>query len=966
VIAPPKRGHVGWLQAKPSSNQSAEVARGPASRATSPPVVFLTEQTCGWSEGRKGEDMEAELAGFRPKASLENGLPKPIHMEVKKSLEYQLANTEDSERQGHRLLLSPEEIDSMNFKILAAMHDRQLPFSIPKEHTIELLFFRRIFTRLREQKAHANEIRSRDRRQIQEVPEDVDENIPIQAFQRAMGRLFYVLRDPQGFDAKIYDQNGNNIVGWGEFCFVWKDRKVIVRLSQAERIFLTFDDPQSSYLARIISVVILGTIVASSLGFILSTVPECQDRPEDGSAPKVKPIFSVIENVCLVVFVLEYLVRLCTCWAFRDEVFDKEKLLELATGYDLIELNSPVVRLLKFVLQPQNLIDLAAILPGVVFWLMWLVTGETNDGGGGFVVLRLVRLTRIFRVFRLGKFVEPVVVIGRTVKQSTKALYVLAFNLLLGVVIFGSLMYLMEQGDWDPVSHEYLRRVGTFWNGTHEEEIKGVSPFKSIPHAFWWAIVTSTTVGYGDQYPTTSNGYIVAVVCMVWSLVILALPVGVIGGTFLQVWEDFNKTKKTEAEMLRREMVYVSRAIQRIEPAKVSRLVLLEVWNDDGTCQLLPNSPEDFMGEVKVELELPRDVPIRGRELRLRLESNPHVVKREVAGSIAIRYDWDPVSRETCDSQEEEDAENDSVSTQKLLHGMLRLQVLGASGLINTDWGRNGGTSSPYVMVLCYPTSPAFEDQLQPTVWRTPTAPHTMDPRWGDCFHSFPYLWYLPEHTAEHRARMSDTIGDDTPASARKRSATPVMQSRAARSRTEVVDMLSQLTTGLPKLTASLVQIQEEVQHLSGRVDKLSASLRDKDRIGVEGSGRLVPENQPSIRAGGWYQSPVTSGSLREADHGVKATGLYQSPVTSGSLREAAHGVRATGSPRTPCTPLRVNSDTVGVLRTANNHDQSRSPRSASLALSLKDLGSLVVNGGSLIENTTTPLPNVVGYQPDG
>jgi hypothetical protein len=495
----------------------------------------------------------------------------------------------------------------------------------------------------------------------------------------------------------------------------------------------------------------------------------------------------------------------------------------------------------------------------------------------------------------------------------------------------------MEQGDWDPDSHEYLRRIGTVWNGTHEEEVKGVSPFKSIPHAFWWAIVTSTTVGYGDTYPTTSNGYIVAVVCMVWSLVILALPVGVIGGTFLQVWDDFTKTKKTEAEMLRREMVYVSRAIQRIEPAKVSRLVLLEVWNDDGTCELLPNSPEDFMGEVRVELELPRNAAIKGRELRLRLEPNPHVVKREVAGQLLIRYDWDPASCSTDDGLG--DVEHDSVPTQKLLHGMLRLQVLGASGLINVDWGRHGGTSSPYVMAVCYPTSPAFEDQLQPSVWRTPTAPHTMDPRWGDCFHSFAYLWCIPEHTAEHRALMSGTIDNDDPSSPGRSGA----GTGSSLANSQVVHMLSQLTSSLPKLTSSLAQIQEEVQHLSGRVDRLAASLRDRDRVGVDGSERLALESQTTIRVGGAYQSTSTSGALRE--------------TAMGSIREAAHGIRATASgtsPRSPCNPqCSLNNDAMGALRTTGNIEQN-------MTVSLKEIGSVVINGG------TASLPNAVNHEPNG
>merc|ERR1712100_619419 len=112
---------------------------------------------------------------------------------------------------------------------------------------------------------------------------------------------------------------------------------------------------------------------------------------------------------------------------------------------------------------------------------------------------------------------ESVMVIKRTVVKSTKALYVLAFNLLLGVVIFGSLMYLMEQGRWDPKMQRYERKVDRHWNATLDDYVDdyGPSPWKSIPYSFWWALVTAAGVGYGDEFPTTSNGYIVATVCMV-------------------------------------------------------------------------------------------------------------------------------------------------------------------------------------------------------------------------------------------------------------------------------------------------------------------------------------------------------------------------------------------------------------------------------------------------------------------
>lgn len=847
--------------------------------------------------------------------------------------EFHLTPGQNTSREPRQILLSPEETDNMNFKILTDMEESRTPFILPRDQPIELLFFRRIFTRLRKQKAMAIESEASapagsGRCSISELPDEADESIPIQAFQRAMGRLFYVLRDPEGFDSKRYDTNGNNIVGWGEFCYVWKDRQITVRLSMYERIFLTLDDPQSSILARIVSIITLFTIVVSSLGFILSTVQEFQDKPEDGSAPKPGPVFEYIEQGCLIIFVIEYLARLCTCWAIRDELFDKTVLLELAIGYERIELSYPLQRLWRFVKNLQNLIDLAAILPGVMTWFEYLFTGKVSGESGGFVVLRLVRLTRIFRAFRLGKYVEPVLVIGRTVKQSTKALYVLAFNLLLGVVIFGSLMYLMEQGDWDPATHEYLRVVDYQWNATlgDYEKILGVTPFKSIPHAFWWALVTSTTVGYGDHYPTTSNGYIVAVVCMVWSLVILALPVGVIGGTFLQVWEEFAKNKKKDRDELRQEMVYVAHAIQRIEPSRVSRLFLLEVWNDsgDGEHNAMPASPEDFMGEVKLELELPMDQQVRGKELRLRLQPNLTIVKREISGFINVRYDWKPNSTGSPGTVEAEDGSSHAL--QKLLDGTLTFEIISARDLIKTDWGSSCGQSSPYVVALCYPSSPAAEGSLDPSVWRCPTVTNTLDPVWQSSL-SIRYLWQVPVDSDEDRyaacskvseshhlgprrdrvlkfcepdqglAQRSESTGSSVKLEQSSLTVQPF--SLDSLNQEEVISKLLQLTSTMPKLADSLCQIQEQVTSLSARVDQCSAQLQARSSGtksgGTEGPGRpdsrslpdhslrTAARSDPQWNVGGFAPAHPAAGQKMTFERSdLNGTGIPCSPTSEG------------------------------------------------------------------------------------
>merc|ERR1719160_1133977 len=114
-------------------------------------------------------------------------------------------------------------------------------------------------------------------------------------------------------------------------------------------------------------------------------------------------------------------------------------------------------------------------------------------------------MARITRAVRIGRYIEAVAMIKRTMHRSTRALYVLAVLLFGGVVIFGSLIYFCEGGKWDPETHTYMRTETVRWDPNIREyvEVLGESPFSSIPASFWWSIVTATTVGYGDEFPTS-------------------------------------------------------------------------------------------------------------------------------------------------------------------------------------------------------------------------------------------------------------------------------------------------------------------------------------------------------------------------------------------------------------------------------------------------------------------------------
>eukprot|EP00747_Dinoflagellata_sp_TGD_P102926 gnl/TRDRNA2_/TRDRNA2_168798_c0_seq9.p1 gnl/TRDRNA2_/TRDRNA2_168798_c0~~gnl/TRDRNA2_/TRDRNA2_168798_c0_seq9.p1 ORF type:complete len:724 (-),score=149.48 gnl/TRDRNA2_/TRDRNA2_168798_c0_seq9:65-2236(-) len=709
---------------------------------------------------------------------------------------------------GYLLNIDDTEVENINIKMFSSTeHSVRKAFLPEKDLPLELIFFRQIFNHLRVQL---------------KLDVDSDENIPIVAFQRVMGRLFLVLGDSEEFNACDYDDNGNGFVGWGEFSYVFKKRRINISVSIFERIYMTFDNPDTSVLANLISMIVLATIMTSSTCFVLSTVAECQNHFDD-LPPKEKEVFQLIEKVCLVIFCIEYFSKLFCVGFVRAELFNKPKLLKLSIGYDPIRLPSSVERIVRFVVNPANLIDLLAIAPAIISLFI-------DTGGGAFVVLRLVRLTRIFRALRSPAFMEPVIVIGRTLQQSLKALAVLAFNLLLGIVIFGSLMWVAEGGQWDPKTHTYLRFVGRSYDADNGIWVRNMeeSPFKSIPHAFWWAIVTGTTCGYGDHYPTTSLGYVVAALTMLYFIVIGALPIGIIGGTFSKTWEEFTEEKQKESEAIKREMVFIARAVQKIEPARMARVVLIQVWNDSGKLESVekedqsrPNNAE-FMGEVKVELQMPTGKSFQ-EEKTLELKESPETVKRKVTGTITLKYTWEP------GQQDGGNANNKAAETSKNTTpsddisgpiGTLKLTLIAGEGLINLDTSKKSGKTSAFACVTAYTNSPAVgENQLKPVVWRVPTAQSSLSPKWN-ATHTFEYRWAKSEG---HREESSPKAVSK---SAAELASSPEQQIDASQLRAKQLAALSSI---IRDLSEQVDGFKEELKRLSGRFHGLSSKLKAHD-----------------------------------------------------------------------------------------------------------------------------------------
>jgi len=393
------------------------------------------------------------------------------------------------------------------------------------------------------------------------------------------------------------------------------------------------------------------------------------------------------------------------------------------------------------------------------------------------------------------------------------------------------------QGEWNVEHQVYQRKSGRLWNSTSlewEDEWEH-SPFVSIPHTFWWAIVTATTVGYGDIFVRTTLGKVVAVLTMVFSLVILALPVGVIGGTFSQVWDDYKTDRQCAAQMRQKEMLYITSAIQRLDPTRMSKLMLIEVWNDPlgqhGGVVGRP-APARFMGEVTVEMELPRDRPVTKTQT-LRLGQNSDLVKRTITGQLTVRYEWVPRNGSASKAEMGEHVQCESFE----LFGKLKVTIVCAENLVNLDFTRRNGASSPYCMVLCYPNSPV-DRQLCPSVWRTPTVANSLSPQW-EVSHSFNFSWRPSGwQNAELPVPSADAIFNGVPGSR------PVLSSPRPATRVE------ELLRLLRELNDDLGQVRREVHEISGRVDKFSA-FRER--------GSASPSSEPidgGVLLPNWVPAP--------------------------------------------------------------------------------------------------------------
>jgi voltage-gated potassium channel len=146
----------------------------------------------------------------------------------------------------------------------------------------------------------------------------------------------------------------------------------------------------------------------------------------------------------------------------------------------------------RYALSFFGIVDLLAIVPT---YLSLFVTGAQ-----ALIVIRALRLLRVFRVFKLARFLNEVTSLANAIRATRAKITVFLFAMLTLVTIMGTLMYVIEGEQ---------------------------SGFDTIPRAMYWAIVTVTTVGYGDIAPQTVWGQAVAAVAMIMGYSLIIIPTGI-------------------------------------------------------------------------------------------------------------------------------------------------------------------------------------------------------------------------------------------------------------------------------------------------------------------------------------------------------------------------------------------------------------------------------------------------------
>ncbi|KER33901.1 hypothetical protein T265_00343 [Opisthorchis viverrini] len=290
--------------------------------------------------------------------------------------------------------------------------------------------------------------------------------------------------------------------------FIKDEPRLLPKNKFQRKVWLLFEYPESSLPARFLAIGSVVVIVLSIIIFCIETLPhfkqyrtivESEDigtnklpAIQEDDLPTLDQPFFVVETFCIVWFSSELLIRFASA---------PKKIL--------------------FFKVMMNVIDLVSIIPYFITLGAVIVDDpKRQNQTTSLAVLRVIRLVRVFRIFKLSRHSKGLQILGQTLRASVRELGLLVFFLLICVILFSSAVYFAE-ADAD------------------------TSLFRSIPDGFWWAVVTMTTVGYGDMRPVTLWGKLIGSLCAIAGVLTIALPVPVIVSNFNYFYHRETESEET-------------------------------------------------------------------------------------------------------------------------------------------------------------------------------------------------------------------------------------------------------------------------------------------------------------------------------------------------------------------------------------------------------------------------------------
>lgn len=256
------------------------------------------------------------------------------------------------------------------------------------------------------------------------------------------------------------------------------------------------ENPHSGLAGKLFAYVSVAFVAVTAVGLCLSTMPDVRAEEERGEcSAKCRNLF-VLETVCVAWFSFEFLLR---------SLQAESKCAFLRT--------------------PLAIIDILAILPFYVSLLAGLAAGPTGskmlERAG--LVLRLLRALRVLYVMRLARHSLGLRSLGLTVRRCAREFGLLLLFLCVAMALFAPLVHLAER------------------------ELGARRDFSSVPASYWWAVISMTTVGYGDMVPRSLPGQVVALSSILSGILLMAFPVTSIFHTFSRSYSELKEQQQRAA-----------------------------------------------------------------------------------------------------------------------------------------------------------------------------------------------------------------------------------------------------------------------------------------------------------------------------------------------------------------------------------------------------------------------------------